>query len=608
MPILSAPQRKAFTMRGMSTTLTSTGTIAVVQNGTITLDPGTTITSTVELQGSAALSGNDGGYVIGPDGSILVLGDNALYADGAIVNQGAIGVADSLTIIVENGPTAPYNLLIPSFENLGAVAIGTGATLDIAGTELSNQGNIEINDGTLIVTGGGVDGGQISAPPTASSAALTSLALELLGDAIGPLGSINTTPETISGGSIGITGNGLALFGDAVANQAIFFSGDGTVYFGDPGQVSNVTINNFAPGDTIVTNSAAGAQALLNSLTFTSLPAGFSPAIAVARPELLDAPTPCFARGARLLTPLGYVPVETLKPGDPVITATGGTQAVRWVGSCTIDISAHRRPAAVQPIKITAGALAPGVPAQTLRLSPDHGLFLHNVLVPAKLLVNGATIIRETSTTAVTYYHVELDRHNLLLAEGVPVESYLDTGNRAAFSNTTGNPVFGRSKTWDKAACAPLCLSGPTLHNIRQDIRLRTAELGFRRRTLTDVTLLARGQRLTRNGGTAAQPRYNFITPLCGHIVIQSPRFVPAELSLGQQDEDDNRCLGIALNRITLGNRSVTPKQIAVGGFYPRAANDRADWTDGNGIINIQEAVAAITLHIMALPLGWVRT
>jgi hypothetical protein len=583
--------------------LPSAGSITVLQSATISLDPGATLGAPLELDGTTTLEDNGGGFVIGSIASALALGTDALYADGAIVNQGAIGVANNLTIIVDNGPTTPYGLLEPSFENLGAVAIGPNGTLNITGTEFSNQGNVDIDGGTLIVSGGGVDGGQVTLSPTASSPALTSLALALLGDAVGPLPSLSTAQSIPQDGTIGITNHGTAWFGGAVSNQAIYFAGDGTVYFGDPGQISNVTINNFSAGDTIVTDNPADAQALLNALTFTGATA------AITAPDLiLEAVAPCFARGTRLLTPLGYVPVETLKPGDPIVTAKGDTRPVRWVGHCIVDLCAHSRPAAVQPIKFTQGSLAPGLPAQTLRLSPDHGLYLRNALVPAKLLANGATIIRETNATAITYYHVELDRHDLLLAEGVAVESYLDTGNRSAFTRASGSPVFGRSKNWDHAAYAPLCLNGPILRDIRQDIRIRTADLGYRRRTLTDVTLLADGQRITRTHGEAAQPIFHFPTPFTGQITIQSPRFIPAELSLGQHDEDDNRVLGIAISRINLGSRLVAARQIARAGFYPRAAQDRADWTDGNGVIEVPEPIAALALNIAALPLGWIRS
>ena len=68
-------------------------------------------------------------------------------------------------------------------------------------------------------------------------------------------------------------------------------------------------------------------------------------------------------------------------------------------------------------------------------MSPDHAIFIGGYLIPAKNLVNGGSITIETACRTVTYYHVELDRHDLLLADGLAAESYLDTGNRAMFAN-----------------------------------------------------------------------------------------------------------------------------------------------------------------------------
>ena len=64
---------------------------------------------------------------------------------------------------------------------------------------------------------------------------------------------------------------------------------------------------------------------------------------------------------------------------------------------------------------------------------------------------------------AVEYWHVELERHEVLLAEGLPAESYLDTGNRAAFANGAAHlrlhPDFA-PLSWDDA-CAELVQAGP---------------------------------------------------------------------------------------------------------------------------------------------------
>ncbi len=75
-------------------------------------------------------------------------------------------------------------------------------------------------------------------------------------------------------------------------------------------------------------------------------------------------------------------------------------------------------------------------------LSPDHAVFVDDVLVPVRHLINGSTIVQEP-VAEVTYYHVELATHDVILAEGLPCESYLDTGNRAVFVNGGAETLHG---------------------------------------------------------------------------------------------------------------------------------------------------------------------
>jgi hypothetical protein len=176
---------------------------------------------------------------------------------------------------------------------------------------------------------------------------------------------------------------------------------------------------------------------------------------------------PCFAAGTKIATPMGDVAVEALTAGDVVLLATGGAAPVRWVGHRRVRLSRHPAPASAAPVRIEAGALGGGVPVRTLRVSPDHALFLDGALVPAGLLVNGETITQET-VSEVDYVHVELDRHAILLAEGAAAESYLDTGNRAMFSNARIVSLTPDMAVRDGGTpCAEMVLGGDRLDAIR---------------------------------------------------------------------------------------------------------------------------------------------
>ncbi|GAN76275.1 Hint domain-containing protein [Acidisphaera rubrifaciens] len=181
----------------------------------------------------------------------------------------------------------------------------------------------------------------------------------------------------------------------------------------------------------------------------------------------------CFAEGTRIATPRGAVAVEALRAGDVVTTVLSGPRRVIWIGRRAVDLRRHRDPARVCPVRVAAGAFGPGLPCRDLVISPDHALYLDGALIPVRLLVNG-TSIAPAPVDAVTYYHVELDHHDVLLAEGLAAECYLDTGNRASFGNggraVTLHPDFN-ARVWEAEGCAPLVLAGPRLAAARAAIR-----------------------------------------------------------------------------------------------------------------------------------------
>jgi hypothetical protein len=98
-------------------------------------------------------------------------------------------------------------------------------------------------------------------------------------------------------------------------------------------------------------------------------------------------------------------------------------------------------------------------------LSPDHAVFVGGVLIPVKLLVNGVTIT-QVPVERVTYCHVELAEHDVLLAEGLPAESYLDMRDGSNYAHRAGAmrlvPDYA-ARMWEAFGCAPLIVTGPEL-------------------------------------------------------------------------------------------------------------------------------------------------
>jgi hypothetical protein len=192
----------------------------------------------------------------------------------------------------------------------------------------------------------------------------------------------------------------------------------------------------------------------------------------------------CFAAGVSIAAAKGDVPVEELCVGDRLRLLSGDeTPAIQWIGRRWVDCRRHPRPKVVWPIRVSANAFAPGRPHRDLLLSPDHAVYVLGVLIPVKSLTNTTTIVRMT-VDEVTYYHVELANHDIILANGLPVESYLSSGDRSDFGNGGGTmrlfPDFATRSSdvaalWEAAGRAPLMIRGPKVQAARNLLNARAA-------------------------------------------------------------------------------------------------------------------------------------
>jgi hypothetical protein len=272
--------------------------------------------------------------------------------------------------------------------------------------------------------------------------------------------------------------------------------------------------------------------------------------------------------------------VERLAVGDMVRTATGQARRLEWIGTGCVMVTRGRRSAAT-PIIVRKGALADNVPHQDLHITKGHSLFFEGVLIPVEFLVNHRSIVWDDSAREVTVYHLELDAHDVLLANGAPAESYRDDGNRWLFQNANSG--------WElppQAPCAPVLTGGPIVDSVWRRLLDRAGpHLGFPTTAEPDLHLSIDGRRVdakARAGGM-----YIFRLPeRPGSVRLISRAGAPDALGIAR----DPRMLGVAVRQIRLWRgarlRLIEASDPSLDeGFHLFEADNGFRWTDGNALL-----------------------
>jgi hypothetical protein len=132
----------------------------------------------------------------------------------------------------------------------------------------------------------------------------------------------------------------------------------------------------------------------------------------------------CFLRGTRILTPDGEIPVEELAIGALVETLNGPLP-VKWIGHRSFTKGSPFWHWSVAPVRIARAALSDQYPRRDLYLSPKHSLLIDDCLIAVEWLVNGRSIALTTmdDRAVIDYFHIELETHELIFAEGAPAET-----------------------------------------------------------------------------------------------------------------------------------------------------------------------------------------
>jgi hypothetical protein len=546
-------------------------------------------------------------------------------------------------IVAKTGGTGTSTIGIQFADNGGTVSIASG-TLAFDGVS-NNFFSFVTGAGVLNMGGGGADIVNTQTAFATSAWTVTDAGTDVTLDAPMTYGGAFALG---SGATLTLTGAnnltlGHATFGGTVASNgtaAIGISAGGTLEIDDlASSVSGAQVQNFnapiagfANGD-LLRLEGFGGFATINGVTPTYNAGGNTTALAlkdngslvatvtltgnhtnvsvIADPLVSGAvDVVCYAAGTRILTPEGERAVETLAPGDLVtVQEADGRQArpVRWVGFRDIDLSAHPRPDHVAPIRIRAGAFADGVPHTDLLVSPDHGILEEGRLICARQLVNGMTVLRENGWRAVRYVHVELEEHAILLAEGLPAESYLDTGNRGFFANA-GAPLIlhpDLSRTPRLAgSCVPFVDDEANVIPAWRRLAARAASMGLKparvERTVDPApALLADGVAIRPL--STARDRHAFMLPAGVTAIRLRSRY--AEPADSRPWLSDRRRLGLPVTRIVMRAAARVwdlplDHPALSAGWWPVESGTALRWTDGDAIIPTPVADGPVVLEI----------
>jgi hypothetical protein len=201
-----------------------------------------------------------------------------------------------------------------------------------------------------------------------------------------------------------------------------------------------------------------------------------------------------------VLTAQGERKVEDLAVGDLVPTMFGGTRPIQWIGRFPIKKSNPSAPwpKAARPVRIVRSAIAPNVPQADLYVSQAHALFFDGALVEAGSLINGTTITLDEAgaSNELEYFHIKLETHDVIYAEGLPVETLLqvDEGavNFAEYFRAYGIP------TDERVACLPILSNSRRGSSMKARI-LHAASWADRRRQIRAIRdrLVERGKMLS---------------------------------------------------------------------------------------------------------------
>ncbi|MEM6482325.1 MAG: Hint domain-containing protein [Pseudomonadota bacterium] len=308
------------------------------------------------------------------------------------IDPGNLDPGSSPNLFIDN-TSDQFNTEMDGFTATLTLTIPVSST----GTNFIRIGIADVADGnfdsTLLIAANSVQTTLVATDDSSTLFPTGSRTIDLLSN------DVNTTGGTLSISQI--NGTNVVANSEVLlpSGQRIFVNGDGTITVLGDGDVEDVSF-------TYEVSSTTG-ESDVGFVTLNSIP--------------------CFVAGTHILTERGDRLVETLRPGDLILTRDDGMQPLRWIGRRTVPGTGD-----FAPVRIAAGTFGAH---HALSLSPLHRVLIRDalaellfgdqeVLVAARDLVNGHSVCRE-ELAEVEYVHLLFDRHQVIMSEGLPTESFL---------------------------------------------------------------------------------------------------------------------------------------------------------------------------------------
>jgi Hint domain len=519
--------------------------------------------TTLIAQGGGTISGT--GYAVYGYSASVDIDPGATFIGKVAVSGG--------TLTFESGASAGTLSGIGShYSRFAGVTIASGANWTVTGTN-AVVGYAMVNSGTLDLVSGTLS----------DNTAFTNNGIFIANAGRGTLSAIQG-----AGGISLQSGGSLTVQGSIASTETIDLSGAGAYLHLIAPSSMHGHVTGLKSGETIDLSGVALASVSYANHTLTAGSSSFALTLAagstfqkVTSADGTAITAICFLAGTMIATPRGDVPVEALAVGYIVRTWSGAERPITWIGRGTVMVPRGRRSAS-HPVTVRAGALSDGVPSRDLHVTKGHSLYLDDVLIPVEFLVNHRSIVWNDAANEVTIYHIELDAHDILVANGAPAESYRDDGNRWLFQNGNAD-----REAAEKPHFAPVLTGGPVVDAVWRRLLDRCGPAPVvETMDDPDLHLLADEERIDaiwRDGR-----HFLFSVPHgLQSLRIRSRASAPVGLGLAR----DPRVLGVAIAEMTRTAEGVAIRRLGyddpllADGFHDAEHECGWRWTDGDAAV-----------------------